>query len=83
MSPYKEHMHEINNDASFSNHNHSDGEKDAGWNEAPRRTTYTTRGCFPYRPPSPFSPLLGALYPRGRYSEEPARFESRGDAAGI
>jgi len=31
------------------------------------------------RPPS-----SGALYPGGRYSEEPAaRFESRGDAAGI
>jgi len=33
--------------------------------------------------PLPARPVLGALYPRGRYSEEPARFESRGDAAGI
>lgn len=78
MSPYKEHTrHETKNDASFSNHNYSVGEKDARWNEVLRRTTYTTRGC------SPFRPLLRALYPRGRYSEEPARFESRGDAAGI
>lgn len=74
----KEHTYrEIKNDASFSNRNYSVGEKDAGWNEVPHRTTYTTRGY------SPFRPLLGVLYPRGRYSEEPARFESRGDAAGI
>jgi len=78
MNSYKERTHrEIKNDASFSNHNYSVGEKDAEWNEASRRTTYTTRGY------SPFRPLLRVLYPRGRYSEEPARFESRGDAAGI
>lgn len=45
-----------------------------------RGTSCTTRG----QPRLPGCQLLPRpLYPEGRYSEELARFESRGDAAGI
>lgn len=61
INSYREHTHrEIKNDASFSNRNYSVGEKDAGWNEVPHRTTYTTRGYFPFPPP-----------PRGIVSQGP------------